>query len=55
LFWTADVEVFANDLFKENPATDGTVENLSQRQFNLQDGNLVAITGPAIFAGERMR
>lgn len=29
-FRTTDIEVFANHLFKENPAADGPVQNLSE-------------------------
>ena len=49
------VEVFSNHLFEENPATDGPVEHLRQRELGLQDRNVVDIPGLAVFGRKRMR
>lgn len=55
LFGAADIEVFANYLFEENPPTDRTVEHLCQRKFDLQDGKLIPVSSLPVFGREGMR
>ena len=45
LFRPADIEVFANHFFKEDAAGERSVENLGEGEFDLQDGQVVAISG----------
>src|SRR4051794_9879467 len=50
-----EVEIFPNDLLKEHAPCDGPIQHLSEGELRLQDRNLVAVPGPAISRGERMR
>src|SRR5262249_43054802 len=48
LIGAANVEVFADDLFEEDAAGDGLVEDLGEGGLRLQDGGVVPVAG---FAG----
>ena len=48
LVGAADVEVVADDLLEEHPARHRFVQHLGQREFGLQDRQLVAVAGGAI-------
>jgi len=53
LFGAADVQVFADHILEEDPATDGTIQHLGQGQFDLEDGDLVSVSGLPIPGPER--
>ena len=55
LVGAADVEVLADDLLEEDAAGGGAVEHLGEGELGLQDGDVVAVAGPAIGGGEGMR
>jgi hypothetical protein len=55
LVGAADVEVVADDLLEEDPTRDGFVQHLGQGELGLQDRQVVAVAGGAIFAAERVR
>ena len=48
LLGTADIQVFANHILEENPAADRTVQHLSQGQLDLQDRDLVSVSGLSV-------
>ena len=54
MFGTADVEVFPDDFFKEDAAAYGPIQNLSEGEFDLENGELIAIAGLTVFGGEGM-
>src|SRR5208337_2527107 len=45
LFGPADVEVFSNHFFKEDATRQGSIQNLSKGEFDLQDGKVVLVSG----------
>ena len=51
----AEVEILADDFFEEPAAGAGPIEHLGQREFGLQDRELIAIAGGAVGGGEGMR
>ncbi len=51
----ADVEVLADDFFEEHPARQGPVQDLGQGELGLEDGDVVAVSGPPVRRGERVR
>src|ERR687888_286317 len=55
LIGPADVEVLANDFLEEDPAAEGSVQDLGQGELGLEDGNLVAVTGGAVLSRKRVR
>ena len=55
LLGPADVQVFANYFLEENPPADRPVKHLGEREFDLQDGELIAVSGLPVQGGEGMR
>ena len=55
LVWAADVEVVADDLLEEDPARHRRVQDLSEGELGLQDGQLVGVAGRDVIGGERVR
>src|SRR5712691_10596006 len=55
LVGTPNVEIFADDLFEEDPSRERLVEYLGQREFRLQDRERVANAGRAVLGREGMR
>src|SRR3954466_152403 len=55
LIGSAQIEVLADDFLEEDPATEGSVQDLGQGELGLEDGNLVAVTGGAVLDGKRVR
>ena len=51
----AEVEVLADQLLKEHAARVGAVQHLGERELGLQDRQLIAVAGPAVGRGERVR
>ena len=51
----ADVEVLADDLLEEHPPGQGPVQHLGEGELGLQDRDVVAVAGPAVRGGERVR
>jgi hypothetical protein len=52
---STEVDVVADDLFEEDPHSNGTVEDLGERELGLKDRDVVAIPRSAFRDGERMR
>ena len=52
---SADVEILPDDFLEEHPTRYRPVQHLRQREFRLQDGDLVTVSGLAIRGRERMR
>jgi len=54
---SADIQVLADDFFKEHAASHRPVQYLGQREFRLENGNLVTVAGVAIagFVGMRQQ
>jgi len=50
-----DIQVFSNHFFKEDPSGYWSVQNLGQREFDLQDGEIVAVSCLAVSACEGVR
>src|ERR687895_2281273 len=55
LIGSAQVQVLADDFLEEDPAAEGSVQDLSQGELGLEDGNLVAVTGSAVLSRKRVR
>ena len=55
LLGPADIQVFAYDILKEDPAADRTVQNLGQGQLDLENRDLVSVSGLPIWGRKRMR
>jgi hypothetical protein len=51
----AEVQVFPNHLVEEDPARHGAVQYLRQTELGLEDRELIAVTGPAVTDGKRVR
>jgi hypothetical protein len=51
----ADVEVVADDVFEEEPASDRGVEHLGERELGLQDRDVVAVAGGPVRGSEWVR
>ena len=51
---TTQIEVFANDFFKEDTAAQGTIQNLGQGKLGLENGQVVAVASGAILRGKGM-
>jgi hypothetical protein len=48
LIGPADIEILANDFFEETAAGVGPIQDLRQREFRLEDGEVIAIAGAAM-------
>ena len=55
LLWTSKIEVLTDHVLEEQPAVGRSIEHLSQREFGLQDRDVVAVTGVAIRPGKGVR
>ena len=55
LIGAAEVEILTNDFFEETAARHRPVEDLGQREFALEDGQVMAIAGRTVCSGEGMR
>lgn len=51
LVWTADVQVLANHFFEEDAATDGSVEQVSERELRLKNRDVVAVSSRPVGTG----
>src|SRR4051812_118294 len=51
---SANVKVLPNDLLKQNATVQWPVQNLREREFRLQDRQIVTVAGFSILRGERM-
>jgi hypothetical protein len=51
---TTDVQVLADDLLKEGPAGDRTIQDQGARELGLEDGDVVAVARGAV-VGEGVR
>ena len=54
LLGATNVEVFSDNIFKENAARDGSVEYLREGQFDLENGELITVSGMSISGRKRM-
>jgi len=54
LFWSAQIDVLADDLLEELPAVHRAVPHLGQRELRLPDRELVAVAGFAVAGGKGM-
>ena len=54
LFGTTDVQVFSDDFFKEDAAAHGLIQNLSEGKFELENGELITVSGLTVVGGEGM-
>ena len=55
LFGTTDVEVLPNHFLEEDPSAYRAIEHLGKREFDLENGKLIAVTSLAILGSEGMR
>jgi len=55
LFGASHVQIFTNYFFEEDSSADRSVEHLGEGEFDLQDGELIAVSGLSVPAGEGMR
>jgi hypothetical protein len=55
LIRASQIEVLADDFFKEDPAVDGAIEHLGEGELRLQDRELITVAGPTILSGEGVR
>ena len=51
----ADVEILPDDFLEKHPTRYRAIQHLRQREFRLQDGQLVTVSGTPIRGRERMR
>ena len=51
--WPTQIQIVANDFFKELPASQGPVEDLRQAYFHLPDGQAPVVPRGAIFTPQR--
>src|SRR5437764_12923092 len=49
-----DVEILADDLLEQDTPVQWPVQNLSEREFRLQDGDIVPVAGLAVLWRKRM-
>jgi hypothetical protein len=54
LIGTADVQVVTDDLLEEHPSGERAVEHLGEGELGLENGDVVAVAGPAVLRGEGM-
>jgi len=54
LIGTADVQVVTDDLLEEHPSGKWAVEHLGEGELGLENGDVVAVAGPTVLAGEGM-
>jgi hypothetical protein len=54
LFWTAQIDVFTDDLLEEAASVESALPDLSEGELGLEDGQVVAVTGPAILGAVGM-
>ena len=55
LVGSSEVEMLADHLLEEDPPAQRSVQHLGQRKLGLEDRELVAVAGPLIVGGERVR
>ncbi len=55
LIGATDIEILPNHFFEETAAGLGAIEDLGQRKFGLEDGELIAVAGAAMACGKGMR
>ena len=55
LFGAPDIQVFSNHFFKEDSARHRSVQDLGQREFDLQNGEFVPISCLTVSTGEGVR
>jgi hypothetical protein len=51
----ADVEILPDDFLEKHPTRYRSIQHLRQREFRLQNGQLVTVPGTPIRGRERMR
>jgi hypothetical protein len=54
LFGTADVQVFSDNVFKEDTAAYRLIQNLGEGKFELENGELITISRLTVLGGEGM-
>src|SRR5918996_2833854 len=52
--WPSNVEVLPDDFLKQDATVQWPVQDLSEREFRLKDGDIVAVTGFPVLPGERV-
>src|ERR1051326_7074194 len=55
LLGPADIQIFTYHIPKEDPAADGAVKNRGQGQLDLENRDLVSVSGLPISGRKRMR
>src|SRR6516162_4435730 len=51
---TTQIEVFANDFFKEDTAAQGTIQNLGQGKLGLENGHIITVPGGPVLCRKGM-
>jgi hypothetical protein len=55
LLGATNVQVFSDDIFKEDASRDRSIEYLREGQFELEDGELITVSGLTVSRGKRVR
>jgi len=54
LFGTTNVQIFSDHIFKKDAAAYGPIEDLREGQFELENGELITVSGLTVSRGERV-
>ena len=54
LFGATNVQIFSDHVFKEDAAAYGPIEDLREGQFELENGELITVSGLTVSRGERV-
>ena len=54
LVWTPQVQVFTDDVLKQDATREGTIQDLGEREFRLQNREVIPVAGATVLSRERM-
>ena len=54
LFGATNVQIFSDHVFKEDAAAYGPIEDLREGQFELENGELITVSGLTVSRGKRV-
>ena len=54
LFGTTNVQIFSDHIFKKDAAAYGPIEDLREGQFELENGELITVSGLTVSRGQRV-